>query len=106
MSNRVLGSGVPDLPSSPDLPTLSARARPIQGHRPNDGTLAGIGFTGGLFGGLLGIGGGSAIAPLLLLLSSFRPREIAGTTLAVVLVISTLGSGVYASLGSLDLGLA
>ncbi len=68
--------------------------------------LALIGLTGGLFGGLLGIGGGSAIAPLLLLLGVFRPSQIAGTTLATVLVISLVGSGAYASLGSLNLGLA
>ena len=65
-----------------------------------------IGLVGGLFGGLLGIGGGSAIAPLLLLFSRLRPAEIAGSTLAIVLVISTVGSGAYASLGRLDIGIA
>lgn len=64
------------------------------------------GFVGGMFGGLLGIGGGSAIAPLLLLGTTLRPAQVSGTTLASVLVISTVGSGTYASLGHLNLGLA
>ena len=65
-----------------------------------------IGFVGGLFGGLLGIGGGSAIAPLLLVVGNMRPAQISATTLATVLVISIVGTGAYASLGHLNLGLA
>ena len=56
-------------------------------------------------GGLLGVGGGSAIAPLLLLVASLRPAQIAGTTLATVLVIAVVGSVAYASFGNMDLGL-
>ena len=55
---------------------------------------------------MLGIGGGSAIAPLLFLSTTLRPSQVAGTTLATVLVISAVGSGAYASLGYLDLTLA
>ena len=65
-----------------------------------------IGLAGGLLGGLLGIGGGSAIAPLLLLTGKLRPAQVSGTTLATVLLISLVGSGAYASLGHLNLGLA
>ena len=65
-----------------------------------------IGAVGGLFGGLLGIGGGSAIAPLLLLAGTLRPAQVAGTTLASVLIISTVGTLAYASLGHVDLGFA
>ena len=57
-------------------------------------------------GGLLGIGGGSIIAPLLLLTGTLRPAQVSGTTLATVLLISMTGSGAYAALGHLDLGLA
>jgi len=64
-----------------------------------------IGLCGGLFGGLLGIGGGSAIAPLLLATGRLRPAQVAGTTLATVFLISAVGSGAYASLGGFDLGL-
>ena len=65
-----------------------------------------IGAVGGMFGALLGIGGGSAIVPLLILVGRLRPAQVAGTTLATVLVISTVGSGAYASLGHLNLALA
>ena len=65
-----------------------------------------IGAIGGLFGGLLGIGGGAAIAPLLLLSGTLRPAQVSGTTLAAVLVISSVGTLAYASLGHVDLGLA
>ena len=58
-----------------------------------------------MFGGLLGVGGGSAIAPLLLLLGKLRPSQVSGTTLAAVLAISAVGSVTYASLGHLDLGM-
>jgi uncharacterized membrane protein YfcA len=64
-----------------------------------------IGLIGGIFGGLLGIGGGSAIVPLLLIAGTLRPAQVSGTTLATVLVISIVGSGAYASLGHLDFGL-
>ncbi len=65
-----------------------------------------IGAVGGLLSGLLGIGGGLAIAPLLMISGSMRPSEVSGTTLAAVLVTSGVGAGAYASLGHLDLSLA
>ena len=65
-----------------------------------------VGSIGGMLGGVLGIGGGSAISPLLLLVGGLKPAHIAGTTLATVLLISAVGSGAYASLGLLNLGLA
>ncbi len=65
-----------------------------------------IGLAGGVFGGLLGIGGGSVIAPLLLVTTGLRASQVSGTTLATVLVISAIGVAAYASLGHLSLGLA
>ena len=65
-----------------------------------------IGFSGGTLGGMLGIGGGSAIAPLLLLIGTLRPATVSGTTLATVVLISGVGSAAYASLGYLNLALA
>ena len=65
-----------------------------------------VGAAGGSFGGLLGIGGGSAIAPLLLVMGRMRPAQVAGTTLTAVLLVSAVGSGAYASLGHVDLGMA
>ena len=83
-----------------------ATAGPPLRKPPKAATLYLIGSAGGLLGGLLGIGGGSAIAPLLLLTASLRPAQVSGTTLATVLLISLVGSGAYASLGHLNLGLA
>ena len=65
-----------------------------------------VGFIGGSLGGLLGIGGGSAIAPLLLITGRLRPSEVSGTTLTTVLFISIVGSVAYASLGHVRLDLA
>ncbi len=45
-------------------------------------------LAGGLSGGLLGIGGGSVMAPLLLSTGRLRPAQVSGTTLATVLLIS------------------
>ena len=92
------------------IPGLSASA-PSSDRRtatspPRAALFSVIGIVGGAFGGLLGIGGGSAIAPLLLLTTRLRPSQVSGTTLATVLIISTVGSGAYATLGHLDLRLA
>lgn len=65
-----------------------------------------IGLLGGMLAGLLGIGGGLVISPLLLLAGLLRPAQVSGTTLATVLVTSAIGSGAYASLGHLNLEMA
>ena len=94
---------------------LFLASSPITGSRVPDASaiIAGgrplfhlIGLLCGLSGGLLGIGGGSAITPLLLLTGKLRPAQVSGTTLATVLLISLVGSGAYASPGHLNLGLA
>ena len=84
---------------------------PLIGHGPRATSIPRavyclLGAVGGLFGGLLGIGGGSAVAPLLLLFGTLKPAQVSGTTLATVLVISTVGTGAYASFGYLNLGVA
>ena len=86
--------------------------RSPNGHHPPTSASPGasvyrlIGLVGGLFCGLLGIGGGSAIAPLLLLVGALRPAQVSGTTLATVLVISSIGAVTYAMLGNVDLQIA
>ena len=99
---RPLWNHLPGLPSSrqPSTPHRQAAAK-----SPRVLVSYLVGFVGGSLGGLLGIGGGSAIAPLLLLTGTLRPAQISGTTLATVFLISLVGSGAYASLGHLDLGL-
>ena len=73
---------------------------------PRAAVLRLIGLVGGAFGGLLGIGGGSAIAPLLLIFANLRPAQVSGTTLATVFLISAAGSVAYASLGDFNFQLA
>ena len=91
-----------ELPANPPSFTSAPRRLPSL----STAVFCLIGLVGGGFGGLLGIGGGSAIAPLLLIFASLRPSQVSGTTLATVLVISEVGSGTYASLGHLNFGVA
>ena len=90
-------------------PPHSPPGHRYSGHLPTDAkqlpvlVFCVIGLLGGAFGGLLGIGGGSAIAPLLLILTHLRPSQVAGTTLGTVFVVSAVGSIAYLSLGHLNL---
>ena len=90
----------------PLVPVRLSVRRAVASHVSRARRYSPIGAVGGMFGGLLGIGGGSAIAPLLLAFGNLKPSQVAGTTLAAVLVISAVGSVTYASLGHMDLGLA
>ena len=92
----------------PRIGLNTAPASPIR--RPGAASLPAaafglIGLFGGLSGGLLGIGGGSAIAPLLIVAGRLLPSQVAGTTLATVLLISAVGSGAYASMGFVNFDL-
>jgi uncharacterized protein len=63
--------------------------------------LAGLGVVGGFFSGLLGIGGGIVMVPLLLFvprllgLASLDMRDVAGMTIVQVFAASLLGYGVH-----------
>ena len=104
---RVAARFAPWVPSA--LPSVRARLTVLHAvvpTTPRPRLLWSLGSVGGLFGGLLGIGGGSAIAPLLLLVGALRPAQVSGTTLASVLFISSVGSVAYGSLGHLNIGIA
>ena len=60
-----------------------------------------IGVVAGLLSGLLGIGGGGIISPLMLLLG-FNPKKIAAITAFVVPFSSFSGFLTYWSMGSVD----
>ena len=92
--------------SSPLPESLDVGRHPLARKAPKAWIFCLVGLNGGLLGGLLGIGSGLFIAPLLLLIGALRPSQVSGTTLAAVLMISIVGSGAYASLGHLDFGLA
>jgi len=72
--------------------------------------LLGIGFTAGLLGGLLGIGGGALIVPALVFFLLFDQHRAHGTSLAVVIMLSLVSVAGYYWHGNVDflfaLGLA
>ena len=67
--------------------------------------LAGIGTAAGAFSGLFGVGGGTVIVPLLILLCGYGERLATGTSLAAIVLVGALGAlaegGIY---GNVDLG--
>lgn len=61
---------------------------------------AGIGLLAGLLSGLFGVGGGTVIVPFLVLFLGFDQRLAAGTSLAAIVPIATVGVISYAVHGS------
>ncbi len=59
-----------------------------------------IGLLAGLLSGLFGVGGGTVIVPLLVLLLHFDQRLAAGTSLAAIVPTSAVGVVSYAASGS------
>lgn len=59
-----------------------------------------IGLAAGLLSGLFGVGGGTVIVPLLVLLLHFDQRLAAGTSLAAIVPTATVGVISYAVSGS------
>jgi uncharacterized membrane protein YfcA len=72
--------------------------------RPRDArfilTCVGIGLLAGLLSGLFGVGGGTVIVPLLVLILGFDQRLAAGTSLAAIVPTATVGVISYALHGS------
>ncbi|MDQ0728510.1 sulfite exporter TauE/SafE family protein [Microbacterium sp. W4I20] len=60
----------------------------------------GIGLLAGLLSGLFGVGGGTVIVPLLVLLLQFDQRLAAGTSLAAIVPTASVGVISYAVSGS------
>ena len=63
-------------------------------------TCLGIGLLAGLLSGLFGVGGGTVIVPLLVLVLAFDQRLAAGTSLAAIVPTATVGVISYAVHGS------
>ena len=64
--------------------------------------LAVIGTAAGAFSGLLGVGGGSVIVPLLIVWLGFREREATGTSMMAIVVIAALAVSLQAAYGNVD----
>jgi len=68
--------------------------------------IAYIGLGLGFLSGLLGIGGGVALNPVLLYGFGFPIRQAVGTGIVVLLATALLGTGVHAAAGHVHLGLS
>ena len=63
-----------------------------------------IGFAAGVFGGLVGIGGGIIIVPALMFIAGFTQMKAQGTSLGMLLLpVGILGAWQYYKTGNIDL---
>lgn len=65
-------------------------------------TFAGIGLVAGLISGLLGVGGGIIMVPLMAGFLGMPLKRALGTSLAAIVVLVIPGTIVHASLGNID----
>jgi uncharacterized membrane protein YfcA len=75
----------------------SDRARPPA--RRVDGELVSIGILGGLLSGLLGVGGGIVMVPLLVFWAGYRQRDAHAVSLGAIIPISVAGIATYGIAG-------
>jgi uncharacterized membrane protein YfcA len=64
--------------------------------------LAAIGTAAGAFSGLLGVGGGSVIVPLLIVWLGYEERLATGTSLTAIILIAVLAVALHAIYGNVD----
>ena len=65
-----------------------------------------IGLVAGLCSGLLGVGGGIVMVPLLVALAHFTQKDAQATSLLAILPIALVGAAVFAVHGEVAYGLA
>jgi uncharacterized protein len=65
-----------------------------------------IGLLAGLFSALLGVGGGTVMVPLLVLVAAYEMRPATATSLAAVGLIAAVGAFTYAFHGQVKPGAA
>jgi uncharacterized membrane protein YfcA len=71
-----------------------------------DRRLATIGGAGGLLSGLLGVGGGLVMVPLLVLWGGYRQREAHAMSLAAIIPISLASVLTFGAAGEVKVGYA
>jgi uncharacterized membrane protein YfcA len=71
-----------------------------------DRRFAAIGGAGGLLSGLLGVGGGIVMVPLLVLRAGYRQREAHAMSLGAIIPISMAGVLTYGVAGEVRVGYA
>jgi uncharacterized membrane protein YfcA len=88
------------------LPLPPLTRLPRSGHTISAPFVGYIGLVMGFLSGLLGIGGGVALMPILLYGVGLRVHMAAGTGILVLLATSVLGTIAHARAGHVDLGMA
>src|SRR5437899_8521347 len=68
--------------------------------------LAAIGAAGGLLSGLLGVGGGTVMVPLLVLRAGFKQRDAHAVSLGAIIPISLASVITYGAAGKVRIGYA
>ena len=66
--------------------------------------LVGIGLVAGLFSGLLGVGGGIVIVPLLVAVVGYPAKPAMATSLAAILFTAVAAAASHAQAGNVDWG--
>ncbi len=69
-------------------------------------TCVWLGLAGGLTSGLLGVGGGVVLVPLMLRFLRLEQKHAHGTSLAILVVTATAAALTYKAIGTVDLRLA
>jgi uncharacterized membrane protein YfcA len=69
-----------------------------------DRELVAIGILGGLLSGLLGVGGGIIMVPLLVLWARYRQRDAHAASLGAIIPISIAGIATYGIAGEVKVG--
>ena len=64
--------------------------------------LVATGTAAGAFSGLLGVGGGTVIVPLLVLWMGYGEHRASGTSLAAIVVIAAVGTVLQGAYGNVD----
>jgi uncharacterized membrane protein YfcA len=75
--------------------------RPVLGLAPR---FIAIGIAGGVLSGLLGVGGGIVMVPLLVLLTTYGQRDAHALSLGAIIPISVAGAITFGAAGKVHLG--
>lgn len=94
-AGRIAVAAPPRAAPPPSRPAEAPRARRLR--------LGAIGLSGGVFSGLLGVGGGVVMVPLLVLWSGYSQREAHVASLGAIIPISAAGVITFGAAGEVRL---